>query len=1464
MPFFKAIHKTVHNQEYAVVNNLDDRCQIADIDVPLSRNADEKDSNFTNNCIGREKFMRKNENDITLANKESLLLSSSKIDPCSIDNSNDVQNKHDQQMFDLKQSDADIVSERSVCKTGNSEKTFCTTAYMNNNELTTNSLSLNQYIDEPCKIDNLNEYDERKRTIKPDMNGQFQGFQSARGKPVSMSAKSIAKARTLLEKCEDNNEMKDISMEVKTSNKYQYLDALCKTGDWGERKSTIRPCVNVKFGGFHIASEKPVSLSDNSIAKAKTLLEKCEDSDDAKCKSVEMKDAEDSMPQKDQVKTEMHFPIDQPKVTTEFKGFQCASGKAIAVDTQSLSKAHSLLHEMDYITADGNASVTHDSKDTAVSTSYSKTPFIGFQSASVKAISLKEENLAKAKTLFDNLDDPLPISNLREESTKSTTKQDLMMKSLQQNKRKEAIDKDDVEFETSTCNPDKATLVGFKSASGCAISLGEKSLQKAQALMSEISADNPCDRPGAEFDDHEELTSEEIEEMLGRKAMNKSVKSLKQDPVNMPKKDYSKLPKGFRPFKSPRIVNQNKDEHKSETVTNRTTLSISGKGNVDNSLNNVEIYKGKAQQVPVKSEHIMENFNTTIEANEFDSFSNTQINEITESTTAFLAMEEDSMGISQFLTSDHSKFDEKASKEVSEVQNSTKDLPCSRNSENQCEQECLKVEDEKCQDEISEQCPPDVYNVCDPVTSVTTAADEKINSDPVRSIPVLYNTEFNVPIKSPLSSNNNKAHVVKENEVLNRVEKIVVDETDLGCNDNKNKTCSLNANTVSEAEFVTPEKCFTTDINDHTWSRCSLFQTAGGQSLSFSKRSLKKAQRLLSSDEKDDDNKENMMKQPVVQQCSEMETSFIFEEVMDTSGIAELDASWHGDLDDISEDQTDSSDRHVEVIDRHITADGAVSKQISVKKHNREEQQETADRDETAEKSDSKELSVYKMRTNGDPYKYEMLCSKPSNDSISELMPDKVEEFPRKDIVPTDHKGFLSFSTASGKQVNLSAKSLQQARNLLNSEETSEKTKKFTQFCLKSEDENLPSHYAQQNDKLLSKKLFSNRINCQEFSPLSTDSGNKVSVFEVSPREDVILASEKDSLKDIPTDKPSPFSTASGKTVNISKESYIKAKELLNDAETETVNSNMLTPFATASGNKVTISKKSLEQASTLLHDESVIESKDFDQSCPFSTASGNKVRVSKDSLKLASKVLNEEPTNIENNVMKSSPFSTAAGNDVNVSTKCLHQVKHNLKEKSESENKIDKATDFSPFSTASGNKVKISESALQKATKMLNEENENKTKSYAPFSTAAGNEVNVSKSALQKATKMLNENTKENHNKVKSNAPFSTASGNKVNVSEQSLQEATKLLHRDEANRRSNIKSNHTASDRSYREDCYAETKDKTIEFEASESVRLLLEDGAFDELSPSYDSSASDESLPLTAEKKHKGRSCSISMSS
>ena len=118
MPFFKAIHKTVDNQEYAAVNNLDNRCQSAAINVPLSRNAHEKDSNFTNNCIGQEKFMRKNENDITL------LLSSCKNDPCSVDNSTDVQNKRDQQMFDLKQSDADIVSERSVCKTGISEETF--------------------------------------------------------------------------------------------------------------------------------------------------------------------------------------------------------------------------------------------------------------------------------------------------------------------------------------------------------------------------------------------------------------------------------------------------------------------------------------------------------------------------------------------------------------------------------------------------------------------------------------------------------------------------------------------------------------------------------------------------------------------------------------------------------------------------------------------------------------------------------------------------------------------------------------------------------------------------------------------------------------------------------------------------------------------------------------------------------------------------------------------------------------------------------------------------------------------------------------------------------------------------------------------------------------------------------------------------------------------------------------------
>ncbi|XP_071846673.1 uncharacterized protein [Apostichopus japonicus] len=335
----------------------------------------------------------------------------------------------------------------------------------------------------------------------------------------------------------------------------------------------------------------------------------------------------------------------------------------------------------------------------------------------------------------------------------------------------------------------------------------------------------------------------------------------------------------------------------------------------------------------------------------------------------------------------------------------------------------------------------------------------------------------------------------------------------------------------------------------------------------------------------------------------------------------------------------------------------------------------------------------------------------------------------------------------------------------------------------------------------------------------------------------------------------SGFQTASGTKVKISQNALKKAKELMsddslnvneNDKMFETtaerklakLDSNFKSGFQTASGTKVKISQNALKKAKELMSDDSLtvsgnnkmfetsgerkLETLDGNFTSGFQTASGTIVKISQNALKKAKELMSDDSLTVsENDKM----FETTA-------ERKLATLDGNI---------------TSGFQTASGSKVKISQNALKKAKELMSEDlltvngkdvklptiqgskwvepdskfqtfdgrrsstdgnTSAKTKvkghvSSSGFQTASGSEVKISLSALEQAQKLMisEENISEvghkyidgklqNCNKSRPEQSkiararcvpsFQTANGSKVDVSESALLKAKKLIAED------------------------------------------------------------------------------------
>ena len=364
------------------------------------------------------------------------------------------------------------------------------------------------------------------------------------------------------------------------------------------------------------------------------------------------------------------------------------------------------------------------------------------------------------------------------------------------------------------------------------------------------------------------------------------------------------------------------------------------------------------------------------------------------------------------------------------------------------------------------------------------------------------------------------------------------------------------------------------------------------------------------------------------------------------------------------------------------------------------------------------------------------------------------------------------FQTASGITVNVSEKSLKAAKECLTNSEASS---------------------IQMDSKTECKPMFQIASDRTVHAPEKSLNVDKECLEDSEAR-----ATQFDSKTEC---KPM-FQTASGRTVHVSEKSLKAAKECLGDSEATAMQMNSKTEFKpmfqTASGRTVHVSENSLKAAKECLGDSeaTAMQMNSKTEFKPmFQTASGRTVNVSENSLKAAKECLGDsEATAMQmNSKTEFKPmFQTASGRTVNVSENSLKAAKECLGDSEATAMQMNSKTEFKPmFQTASGRTVNISENSLQAAKECLGDSEatamqmNSKTESKPMFQTASGRTVNISENSLKAAKECLGDSeatAMQMNSKTEFKPMFQTASGRTVNVSENSLKAAKVCLGDSEA----------------------------------------------------------------------------------
>ena len=295
------------------------------------------------------------------------------------------------------------------------------------------------------------------------------------------------------------------------------------------------------------------------------------------------------------------------------------------------------------------------------------------------------------------------------------------------------------------------------------------------------------------------------------------------------------------------------------------------------------------------------------------------------------------------------------------------------------------------------------------------------------------------------------------------------------------------------------------------------------------------------------------------------------------------------------------------------------------------------------------------------------------------------------------------------------------------------------------------------------------------------------------------------------------FSTASGKRIELSKESLLKARSILHEVDNEghqkemveerqrplAISADNITtgPSCPDSGNSITAVETSIKAAKCLLNSRDKGSNEKMTNNLPmlgFSTASGKEISVSDRSLKKAKKLLNEvdgkgHQLNSDNIIKKykisnSTPGGENTSVNVTASSKinCLvsqiskQSTKGREDDKDVSERIMFKKLPKFALSTSSEHEICVSEKMLCPSKKVMENsgdcsDEKGRNEHKIPCSTASdintiASFISSSETQIQKTKTVLNDPDVNI-------AKFPTALENKIAVSEKSVKPARRIL---------------------------------------------------------------------------------------
>ncbi|XP_013410019.1 breast cancer type 2 susceptibility protein homolog [Lingula anatina] len=1196
------------------------------------------------------------------------------------------------------------------------------------------------------------------------------GFSLASGKTISVSNKGLAKAEALVAEIDKEFTLQNLLEDGDNGNNVPVnvtgftslngpQSAVSNKGVTEDKADVDRKVTAPDNGNYSNFTERiPGTVSDKELAESKLVR------GDAKTEVALQRQHESD--------------VDAALITD----FTVADGKAIIpVSDDGVIHSKAVMAKVD----DENQSTKRKSCDGVPSCG-------GFTSANGKEIKISHAGLAKARTILSELDKENEIPFLQQQKFESSTMcgftsasgKKIPVSSSGLEKAKAIMTSIDTEISVQHQHNvaqfnDMNSTGGFTSASGKTLAISRKGLARARALMSDIESellqssenDKISERSKTGNIDLSEKPCPQDSKVEAQNSSANSKRPLVSEKMNSEKKDYSNVPKGFRPFKPPRIMAK-KVESRNEVKKDACGVSPAKSKDTQDpkqlSINSPESEQAKNSAGTKDQKQVGSKGEET-------SGSKNNGNLTSQLKTKTTSLELECNGVPHIPNTRDVKLamsKENISPELPKGGSTCEEFDDSFDDITATQLICLSIVQLKNAEKpefsgMSNVTAKDFHKQevegIGPIEEIEDTLHFKTDHDTVCTS---VSEDWQSLPKTVGFQTASGTKVTVSQDALKRAREMWKDcyaDDGIGScpvNVSENNHTKDGVDSTKPAESSTKVSSVSSEDknsgNRQELTKASIeqqfmgFHTASGNKVEVSRKALLKAKDLWKECHMDTDNENMVIRKDAAPEKYEKDVKSTLDKVVDKA------------KQDI---QVDATSEPLQTAD-----------QISVKK--------------TVHMPDSslqKDLTV-QQKSRDSNTKPEM----ENGPSIS----------------------FVGFQTASGKKVEVSDQALKQAKKLWEHDEfDTESSENITTKALKKPGELSRSFQGFQT--------ASGHKVCISESALKK--AKELWMHFETQENSASVGSEVDSVEN-KSQTLHGFHTASGNRVEISESSLKKARELWHEADadvnetyskyscdTERLSEGDVNISYTALGNK-----QDIAQSKNVFPEERAFAEKKMQDSClpMFQTASGSAVTVSAEALIKAKKLMDDcdadsavdsQLAEKKENNSALSMFYTVSDNGVSVSDRTMNKAKDLLEDCNgvgnvSSEKWKNKNGGMPMFQTASGNAVTVSDDALIKAKKLWNDcetgeegfselidKSERKKDNITRplFQTASGRAVSVSEKALAETRRLWDDNgdhditsieRKERQKQLVDAPIFQTASGNAVSISEEALAKAKTL----------------------------------------------------------------------------------------